>query len=68
MAFLNAKLQPGVDIIAETACLDHLIHNADLVITGEGRTDSQTVNGKVPTGVARLAKRHGVPVVCLSAA
>ncbi|ATW24750.1 glycerate kinase [Candidatus Formimonas warabiya] len=66
MAFLNAKLQPGVDIIAETACLDHLIHNADLVITGEGRTDSQTVNGKVPTGVARLAKRHGVPVVCLS--
>ncbi|MBC8532381.1 glycerate kinase [Gehongia tenuis] len=64
MAFLNARLLPGIDIITGAAGLAEKIQSADLVITGEGRTDEQTLYGKVPSGVAKLA--HGVPVVCLS--
>jgi glycerate kinase len=70
-AFLRADLRPGVEIVMNAVGLDGAVADADLVITGEGRIDSQTVHGKTPIGVARIAKRHGKPVVgiagCLSA-
>ncbi|MFT4173549.1 MAG: glycerate kinase [Rhodocyclaceae bacterium] len=71
MAFFNARLRPGVEIVMEAVGLDAAVRDADLVITGEGRIDSQTVHGKTPIGVARVAKRHGKPVIgiagCLTA-
>jgi glycerate kinase len=66
MAVLHADMQPGVRIVAEAAGLEARIARADLVLTGEGRTDAQTACGKAPAGVAAIAARHGVPVVCLS--
>ncbi len=64
--FTNAKLKPGVEIILETTGFDQLVKQAQLVITGEGRTDFQTAFGKAPVGVARVAKKYNVPVLCLS--
>ncbi|HEX9014315.1 MAG TPA: glycerate kinase [Anaerolineaceae bacterium] len=66
LAFLNATLRPGIDIVMEAAGLDAAVRDADLVITGEGRIDSQTINGKTPIGVARVAKRHGRPVIAIA--
>jgi len=64
--FTPASLRPGVAIVLETTGFEALVQGADLVLTGEGRTDYQTAMGKAPVGVAAVAKRHGVPVVCLS--
>jgi len=64
--FSNAQLRPGVGIVLETAGFDGLASKADVVFTGEGRTDFQTAFGKAPVGVAKAAKQFGVPVVCLS--
>ena len=64
--FTPARLRPGVEIVLEMTGFDALVRGADLVLTGEGRTDFQTAMGKAPVGVAAAAKRHGVPVVCLS--
>lgn len=63
LAFLNAELRSGIDIVTEAVGLENAIVNADLVITGEGRIDSQSIKGKVPVGVARLAKRYNKPVI-----
>ena len=63
LAFFGAHLKPGIEIVMEAVGLEAVILNADLVITGEGRIDSQTVNGKTPIGVARMAKRFGKPVI-----
>ncbi|MBF8741797.1 glycerate kinase [Pseudomonas guariconensis] len=65
-AFMGARFRPGVEVVADLAGLDALVQDADLVITGEGRFDAQTLRGKTPMGVARVAKRHGVPVVVLA--
>ncbi|QXI36323.1 glycerate kinase [Pseudomonas xantholysinigenes] len=65
-AFMGARFRPGVEVVAELAGLEALVQGADLVITGEGRFDAQTLRGKTPLGVARVAKRHGVPVVVLA--
>ncbi|HLP30926.1 MAG TPA: glycerate kinase [Geothrix sp.] len=64
--FTPASLRPGVAIVLETTGFEALVQGADLVLTGEGRTDFQTAMGKAPVGVAAVARRHGVPVVCLS--
>ena len=64
--FTPAQLRPGVSIVLESVGFDALVRGADLVITGEGRTDFQTAMGKAPVGVAAAAKAHGVPVVCIS--
>lgn len=64
--FTPAKLRPGVSIVLETTGFEALVQSADLVITGEGRTDFQTAMGKAPVGVADVAKHYGVPVICLS--
>lgn len=66
MAFLGAELQSGVNIVLEETRLEEYIKDADLVITGEGRLDSQTVMGKAPIGVAKLAKKHGKKVIAFS--
>lgn len=63
MGFLNGRLRPGSEIVTEAVGLDSIIKDADLVITGEGRIDGQTIFGKTPIGVARIAKRHGKPVI-----
>ncbi|MFI8415289.1 glycerate kinase [Serratia sp. NPDC078593] len=63
IAMLNATLRPGIEIVIETLKLEEAIRDADLVITGEGRLDSQTIYGKTPIGVARVAKRYQLPVV-----
>ena len=65
-AFMGARFRPGVEVVAELAGLDELVRDADLVITGEGRFDAQTLRGKTPLGVARVAKRHGAPVVVIA--
>ncbi|MGD9604222.1 MAG: glycerate kinase [Gammaproteobacteria bacterium] len=63
LAFLGAQLRSGVEIVIDAIGLDARIRAADCVITGEGRLDGQTLHGKAPLGVARLARRLGVPVV-----
>ncbi len=63
MAFLNARLMNGFEMISEAIGLDEKIKRADLVITGEGKMDEQTRFGKTPFGVAQLAKKQGKPVI-----
>ena len=65
-AFLGAELAPGAEIVLAETHLEDFIRDADLVVTGEGRLDEQTVMGKAPIAVARLAKRHGKRVVAFS--
>jgi len=68
VGFLEAKLRPGSQMVLDVAKADEKIKHADLVLTGEGRTDFQTAYGKVPVGVAALAQRYSVPVLCISGA
>ncbi|STV08710.1 glycerate kinase I [Klebsiella pneumoniae subsp. ozaenae] len=63
MAFLNAELRSGIEIVTEALKLEEQIHDCSLVVTGEGRLDSQSVHGKVPVGVARVAKKYRKPVI-----
>lgn len=65
-SFLGASLVSGIDLILDMIGLEDKLSGADLVITGEGRLDSQTVMGKVPIGVAKAAKKHGIPVIAFS--
>ncbi|AVU77401.1 glycerate kinase [Pseudomonas rhizophila] len=65
-AFLGAHFRSGVDVVAQLTGLAEAINGADLVITGEGRFDAQTLRGKTPFGVARIARQHGVPVVVIA--
>lgn len=62
---LAAALRPGVSLVAEQVRLAAHLQGADLLVTGEGRLDGQTLHGKTPLGVARLAQAAGVPVVAL---
>ena len=66
LAFLQATFRPGIEVVAELVGLDEALQGADLVVTGEGRLDGQTLRGKTPAGVLRLAQRHGVPVVAVA--
>ncbi len=66
MFFTPAQLKPGVEIVLDAVGFSDIVHDADFVITGEGRTDFQTAFGKAPVGVAKVAKTHGVPVFCIS--
>ncbi|MFA0482570.1 glycerate kinase [Vibrio sp. 10N.222.55.B11] len=63
VGLLNAELRPGINIVMDAVNLDEIVSDADLVITGEGRIDSQTIHGKTPIGVARTAKKHKLPVI-----
>jgi len=63
--FLNARMAPGIDLVLEAVRFDEQLQGADLVVTGEGRVDGQSLSGKTPVGVARWAKRHDLPVIAL---
>ncbi len=66
-ALLNADMEKGIDVVTKAAHLEDVIKNADIVFTGEGNTDFQTVRfGKAPAGIARIAKKYGKPVVIIS--
>jgi len=66
IVFLKAELIPGIDIVIQATNLVEHLKDADLVFTGEGRLDSQTARGKVPTGVAKRAKEFGLPVIAIA--
>ena len=65
MAFLGGSLRPGIDIVIDTVKLERRLKGCHLVITGEGRMDGQTAFGKTPAGVARTAKKLGLPVIAI---
>ncbi|WP_235040302.1 glycerate kinase [Vreelandella profundi] len=65
-AFLNATLKPGIEMIMQQAGMAKLLAHADLVITGEGRLDGQSLAGKTPIGVSRAAQRANKPVIVLA--
>jgi len=65
LAFCGARLRRGVELVADAVRLEQKLAGCDLVITGEGRMDAQTINGKTPMGVAAVAQRVGVPVIAL---
>jgi glycerate kinase len=65
VAFFGARLQMGIETILNTVGFDSLATNADLIISGEGKMDTQSLSGKVVIGVARHAKRLGIPVVAV---
>jgi glycerate kinase len=65
LGFTSAVVRPGVDVVAELIGLPALLEAAELVITGEGRADEQTLSGKAAMGVARLARTRNAPVVLL---
>lgn len=64
-AFLDAELKRGIDVVLDTAGFDSLLEGTDLVFTGEGKIDSQSLSGKVICGVASRAKKHNVPVIAV---
>lgn len=66
LAFLPAQLRPGVQIVIEHIGLEELVTDADLVITGEGCIDAQSVYGKAPVGIAEVARKYGVPVIAIA--
>ncbi len=68
MAFLGGSLRAGVDIVLDHVGLDEKLEGADLVITGEGQIDFQTVYNKAPIGVARRSKQRGIPVLAVCGA
>lgn len=65
MSFCNAKIQPGFELVAESVGLERKMKDADVVITGEGSLDRQTLEGKTPAGVASLARKLKKPVFAL---
>lgn len=65
IAFCGARLKEGVELVADIVKLDSKVSGCDLVVTGEGRMDGQTVYGKTPAGVAKAAKRNGKPVIAI---
>ncbi|AVQ47752.1 glycerate kinase family protein [Clostridium botulinum] len=67
MTFLNAKLEKGIDLVIEYTKLREKVKNADCVFTGEGSIDFQTIFGKTPFGVAKVAKEFNIPVIAFAA-
>lgn len=68
LGVMKAKRFSGIDLVVEYSGLKEHLQDADLVITGEGQTDAQTLYGKLPFGIAHLARSFNVPCVCLSGA
>ena len=66
LAYLNATLQSGIDLVMEATGLEEHIKDAEIVVTGEGRLDGQSYMGKAPVGVAKLAKKYGKTVIAFS--
>ncbi len=66
-AFLNGKLEPGASVLINAVYLRDKIQNAQLLVTGEGQIDAQSVRGKTPIAVAKLAKEFNIPVIAIAA-
>lgn len=66
IGLFDALLRPGIEIVMDAVNLSEVVKDADLVITGEGRIDSQTIHGKTPIGVARTAKQYDIPVIAIA--
>ena len=66
LSYMNASLESGIKIILDETKLESYVREADMVITGEGRLDGQTVMGKAPIGVANIAKKYGKTVIAFS--
>ena len=66
LSFCGAKMRGGFDVVAEVLRIEERIAACDLVITGEGRLDAQTLEGKGPAGIAALARKHGKPVLAFA--
>ncbi|WP_321329380.1 glycerate kinase [uncultured Ilyobacter sp.] len=66
VAFLNAELKPGIEIVLEKVKFEDAVKGADFVITGEGKIDFQSIMGKAPVGVSKVCKRMGIPVIALA--
>ncbi|WP_028115138.1 glycerate kinase [Ferrimonas senticii] len=66
LAFLSATMRPGVELVMDAIGIDEVLKGADLVITGEGRMDAQTIAGKTPIGVAKRAKAQQIPVIAIA--
>ena len=66
VAILGATLRPGVELVLDMVDFGTAVADADLVVTGEGSLDEQTLNGKTPAGVAAAARKAGVPVVAVA--
>jgi glycerate kinase len=65
VAFLGGRLRPGAELVIGVSGLEEKLEGCDLVITGEGRLDGQTVFGKAPAGVAKVARARGLPVIAI---
>lgn len=68
VAFLHSELKRGIDVVLDTADFDNLLTDADLVFTGEGKFDSQSIDGKAISGIATRTKKAGVPLIVLCGA
>ena len=66
MQHLHAQRRPGIDLLLDAVDADTLFAHADLVVTGEGKADRQTLRGKVPAGILRRAHRHNIPVILIA--
>lgn len=66
LGVVGARLRPGIEIVTAALGLEAAVADADLVIVGEGRLDAQSLGGKAPLGVARIARRHGKPVIAIA--
>ncbi len=66
VAFLNAKIMRGIDLILDYLEFEHLIQGADLIITGEGSLDRQSLAGKTPLGVCEYGNKYNIPVIALA--
>lgn len=67
-ALLGARLERGIEMVLSAMRFDDIISGSDLVVTGEGRLDSQTVMGKTPSGVLRAACKQGIPCIAIGGA
>jgi glycerate kinase len=66
IAFLNAKLKSGIQLILDTLHFEEQIKGADWIITGEGKMDKQTTMGKVPFGILKAAQKQQIPVIAIA--
>lgn len=66
LAFLNAELKSGADLLLEICQFEELISGADLIITGEGRIDRQSLMGKIPGKILQIAQNHRIPVIAIT--
>jgi glycerate kinase len=66
LQYMNADCRSGIDLLLDTIHFDDLLQDADLVITGEGSADRQTLMGKLPFGILQRAQKHDVPVMLIA--